>query len=239
MSNKINLMGNLQTLMSFISGFILGLLLPISSEVFSMIFSNYFLENASHVATIVMGFSALIVVIKFFMDKQREQALFVVEQLEFFRTNILTQFNLIADDIDLVHSNSRIDYIKNFSYPWVYMTYREKILIQTKFSSDKKIAGLILGMLNAIEQLSWSIILHKTNKHLALYVIRDAYVQFIEQFAHHILFHRADKPKQFEGIKKIYNEWAPQISRETEEEILKRITEEAEELKKEGKIKPK
>ncbi len=210
--------------------FLLGLFIPTS-----LYFFPFMLEDLSHIATILASGAVVLAYVKFRHEKIRENLLTVMGQINFFRTEILEKHRIVTKYItskNLKHnfSSHRIGYIEVFNYAWLYKNYRDMDSLQESLSNEQEGEEKIVGMINAMEQFAWSLILSGTTKDQPLYIVRDVFIEIVESFTHQILFLMADRPQLYQGIKQVYSEWAPKISRESEEEKLERISNDARQL---------
>jgi len=187
------------------------------------------LEQLSQIATIVASFAVIIAYLDYRERKKREQTLTVTDQLNFFRTEILPISETIGFDEEFDDRVIRITKpIKDLSYGALYKEYKDIILKQQEVCKSKKIENTVIKLFNALEEFSWKVILNQTEEDLALRVVHESYVQFVEFFTYRIGINRDYSQNQFEGINMLYKKWAPLISRETVDErvdrVVKRVT---------------
>lgn len=195
------------------------------------------LESASQAVSIVAASAVVFGIFKYYEDKEAAQVLTVVEQMAFFREVVLEQY---ADALKQIMANmgqtykpimNRTDFIEKFDYAWAYPKFREKFKEQTKYSRNDQAAEAVTKTLNALEQFAWMIILNRNTDHPSLVVMRDVYCQIVENFAHQILFLRLDEERQFEGVKRIYEVWAPGCDRRSPDQKIEAAVGRAKEYK--------
>ena len=192
-------------------------------------------SSVTIVASIIAAGSVVIALLRYLGDKKRENNLYVLEQLDFFRTSVLRANEKVVTAIlqknqDHNFFNHRVGIISDFRYAWLYKKFKKEVDIQTALDSDPVIHRDTIKMLNSMEQFSWSVILHGTFDNHVLAVVHDTFVETVEQFAHQILFMRADHPNHYEGIKFLYERWAPAVDRSSFDQKLDRILGEAKHL---------
>lgn len=164
--------------------------------------------------------------------KKQESVLSVTDQLHFFRCTVIKLQEEVAKEVKKVNPDYDFNLarlkIDKFSYPWAYCHHYDKINMQSNLGQE--IDELITTTFNAMEEFSWSVILHGNTDHPALNAVSDSFVRFVEQFHHILLFHISTNDSQYRGIREIYENWSVVVSRETKEEILERLTSETRQM---------
>lgn len=189
---------------------------------------------------VVMALAALVAIATFFLEQSRHKSLSAVENLAFFRKEILEDLEGIATHLKSLKginlSKLRSKNIERFEYTWLPNNSHDAYVEQLKmhrFLNERD----VLRMLNKLEEFSLRAIHTDTVDHPALEATKDAYVQIVEQFAVYIFLQRANPDiKTFEGIAKIYIRWKDQVSRLTQSEILEILKERVRQDIKEGKV---
>jgi len=176
--------------------------------------------------------------------KKREDIFSVVEQLNFFRTEILNTSNSIFNKVkkkerDFDFSTLSIkEALSTFEFVAEYVHYKAVFERQQKLEEIEGVEEKIYELANQLEEFSWKVILSETQNEPALSVVRGSYIDLVERNAWHILFSRFDDEKRFEGVYQLYQLWAKKISRETYAEKITRAQKAAEEYVEQGGERP-
>ncbi len=201
--------------------FFAGLFIPIALYIFPKM-----LENLAHIATIIASGTVIVAYLDYRSKKKKENIFSVVEQLNFFRTEVLFTYDLIytkllEKNFDL--ASIRIpETLSDFDYIVSRIKYKDIFKNQESLNNQPDLESHVLQLMNQLEEFSWKILLNGTQDELALYAVHGGFVKFVEEFAARILLSRFRDKKKFEGIYKLYSVWAILISRESTEQMLQR-----------------
>lgn len=197
--------------------------------------SSNHLESLAHIATIIAAGAVIFAYLDYRNRKIKENTFSVVEQLNFFRTEILVTYDSISNviqnekgDVDSVKLPMPLD---NFDYVTNYIKFNDIFTNQEALVTNLKLESKLLQLINQLEEFSWRVILNNTQHEPALHAVQVGFVQLVEMFASRILFSRFVDSKKFEGIYRLYNFWASKNSRETKDEIFERAKRDAKDLK--------
>lgn len=184
------------------------------------------LDSVSQSVTILTALTVIFGIFKYYDDKNNSLVLTVIDQLSFFRNDVLTKYVKAQKSIisymgaNYKPGTNRVGVIDKFDYAWAYPKFKKEFIEQAKYSKNELANEEITDTLNALEQFSWSIILNKNIEHSSLAVMHDTFCEIVEIFAHQILFLRLDKPKLFDGIRQIYAIWASRCDRRSEDQKI-------------------
>lgn len=166
------------------------------------------------VATVVGLVGIVIAYTKFLADQRRESTLSVVDQLGFFRNEILTRVDkltetIVSNDLKKEWFLSQISSggIDRFELSHIKEVYPRQIENQSLLMAKPGMGQAVTGLLNSMEEFSWSVILNNTLEHEALYATHDAFMHMVERYTYRLLSHKTAHPKQYEGIKRVYLTW--------------------------------
>lgn len=195
------------------NSFLIGLFIGATLFYFATLYPN---ETQSYLT----GLGLLGIVLAYMEYRTRtrnKQVLSVIEQLKFFRTEVLANYEFAILEIRKIFIDYKIKTgicIEEFSVDWVQKRDSEFYKEQQKIHSVEQINHALIKLLNSAEEFSWSVILNNTIEHEALHVVHDSFVQFVENHIQLILFLRTLNKKQFEGLIKVYLVWSKETSRE-------------------------
>ncbi len=182
-------------------------------------------------ANVVIAISAIVAVITYFNNKNKDNVLAVADQVSFFRERVLSEgnkFMMLVRETDKEYEFSRI----RLDEPVIKVIndkYQKEVFAQLDLIKKHKDVFLILQVncLNLAEELALRVIYSKTYDHKALNSIKPAFIQLIEMTALVLMQERevVTGNQIYSATLELYSKWKDSVDRSSPGERVKKIIE--------------
>jgi hypothetical protein len=184
------------------------------------ILSKYGLDVLEQVSSIIGSLSIGLALLTYYYNKQKDNRIAAINQISFFRREILVAGNDYMESVVKVKGSSyeftRVK-LDEPTYEYAIKHSARELNLQMELIQESKFFSKDLDVLNLLEELSLMIIYHKTLHHPALNSIRDSFVQLVENHAAGIFQAQniGTGKSVFSGVLDVYGEWVTDADRRT------------------------
>ncbi len=189
--------------------------------------STHWLEQFAWSGEAVTGVAALIALIGFLYQVNRDKNLSAAELISFFREKVIFEKNLYDEKVRAAGGTSYkfeehwIE-LEKFKLWWLRTYHREQADKQIEVhKKDTKLNNELLRFFNLLEEFSLRVKYMDLIDHPALASVRAAYISSIEENSNWILTFVLLTPTGYPGIQELYEHWKKYGERKPEEERLK------------------
>jgi hypothetical protein len=160
--------------------------------------------------------------------KRQDSTTKTIDQISFFRKEIIPQYNQIAESIKAQHPA--------YNFPRIILDIPTTAFLKEKYPKevkeqaniwqmDRKKQDELIALLNTIEEFALRAVHFENIQHVALESIKVTFVQLIEQNAAFIVYERDAVlgSSIYAASLQLYGLWKNDVDRATPEERLKRL----------------
>lgn len=189
------------------------------------------LEEIRIYAEIVTAGSLFIALLTYFYQRKKDKNLAAIDQISFFRKEIIPQCDLFLSFVRDKKSNQSYEFKKvRLDEPileFAVKKYNSAVREQNDIYKEFKTWSMQTTLLNMLEELSLKIKLFKTNNHEALNSIRAPFVEMIEINAVVLLMQREiiTGNQTYSAVINLYLEWKDVVDRRHPKERDKKFME--------------
>ncbi len=191
--------------------------------IFSKIWSHASLANFSSLAGIVGSFSVVVAVLTYYNDSRRNKVNYVIDQVSFFRKEIIFENNEFVKFIREI-KGKRYEFHKiklnEISVEYARNNFQKECQSQFEMSQIDGCFPKQTFILNMLEELALKIKYTNTINHLALNSIKTPFVELVEIHAVTLLSHREilSGLPTYNTVLEIYSIWRDSVDRRTPEQ---------------------
>lgn len=183
---------------------------------------------------IVVAITACIAICQFLYTKKRDRVISSVNEINFFRTQIMPAYEDFVDKIKTSQNNPsfifpKITNISNFDVESIKSQGDDVVLaqfnpIKESVLKDNRLERVYLDVFNKLEEFSLRVLYLKISKHESMNCVIDAYITMVESTISYLITIRVGAGKNsFTGIERLYHLWKLKADRRSTEERLKSI----------------
>ena len=207
---------------------------------------NSWFDEAANLGEMITGIIAIVALVSFITEQKKRGNIAVLEQVSFFRKEILEDLEQIIQTIrvakpDFLLPTLRANNLEEFSFIWLYENRNDALSAQTSLmpTEGPRVIELsaVIRLANKLEEFSLQLIHNEVVNHPATTSVQDSFVEMVECFAGSILSQKLGRPSYYGGIQSVYMQWKDRVSRESPETTMNRVRKEVELRIKEGKVK--
>lgn len=176
---------------------------------------NYDLISAY--SEVFIFLTGLVAVIGYFYQKEKDLYSTTIDQVLFFRKDVLGEYGRLASEVRLQNQNYHFPRIKMDEVSIVAVKKSEPIKSAQQSSMKKTdhIIFLEFSVLNILEELSIRIVYSKSTDHPALNSIKPLFVRVVEENIMNLLTEREiiGDPSTYQTLIDLYCKWRDNVNR--------------------------
>jgi hypothetical protein len=173
------------------------------------------LQYLGLIAEIVGGFSIAFAAATYFREKSKDESGAVADQIRMFRVDVLGAGRALIEKLTKYHLEHgekpqpipRVSLIEEFTIEWLLKNRRAQYLAQNNELMRLHDNGPATDILNALEELSVRIQLHRTIAKDDLICIKKSFVEMVEQLVTTMIAVSNGDAKMYLALKEVYFSW--------------------------------
>jgi hypothetical protein len=184
------------------------------------------LDSLEKIFSILSSLSIAIALTAYFYQKSRDEIDASIDQVSFFRREIIPFYNNLRKKINQKNSGYEFPRIKIDipSSRFIKENYPSETTNQIYiFRNDRDILDTQIDLFNMLEEFSIKVAMYKTASHPAVSSAKNAFINIIEQNAAALIFWRdANANSAYSETFALYKIWKDSVDRASVEERIKR-----------------